>query len=237
MPDIKDFTLGIKAALKEGGTVTLEFPHLMRLIESLQFDTIYHEHFSYLSLHTVILIFKQAGLRIFDVEELKTHGGSLRVFGCHQDDSRAETDAIKRIISNEKLNRLHSLEPYQKFQSKVDYAKYALLTFLIEQKKQGKCAVAYGAAAKGNTLLNYAGIKPDLLTKVCDAAPAKQNKFMPGSHIPIVEPAMLREMKPDVVLILPWNISAEVAEQHSYIKDWGGRFFVAIPKVKFLECN
>ena len=237
VPDINDFTRGLKAALKSGGTITLEFPHLMRLIEHTQFDTVYHEHFSYLSLHTVSRIFKQAGLRVFDVEELSTHGGSLRIFGCHQNDSRVKTSSVNSMLSEEVSRGLQSLTTYKNFQARADKVKDDLLSFLIEQKCVGKKVAAYGAAAKGNTLLNYAGAKPDLLPFVCDAAPAKQGKYMPGSHIPIMKPEMLREVKPDVVLVLPWNITEEVAEQHSYIQEWGGQFAIAVPEMKIFEAN
>jgi hypothetical protein len=235
VPDINDFTLGLKAALKSTGTITLEFPHLMRLIEQTQFDTVYHEHFSYLSLYTVIRIFEQAGLRVFDVEELPTHGGSLRIFGCHSDDPRTNSESIGRMLEQEKSQGLQTLPVYDAFQSRADRVKDELLCFLLKQKREGKSVMAYGAAAKGNTLLNYAGIKPDLLSLVCDAARAKQGNFMPGSHIPIVKPEMLRDLKPDVVLVLPWNIAEEVSAQHSYIQEWGGQFFIAVPEIRTLE--
>ena len=237
VPDINDFTIGLKTALKPGGTITLEFPHLMRLIEYTQFDTVYHEHFSYLSLYTVSRVFEQAGLRIFDVEELSTHGGSLRVFGCHRDDSKAIEESVNSMLTEEASRGLQVLATYQEFQAKADQVKDELLSFLLTQKQEGRRVMAYGAAAKGNTLLNYAGVKPDLLSLVCDAALAKQGKFMPGSHVPIVKPEMLREVKPDVVLVLPWNIAKEVAVQHSYIREWGGQFAIAVPKMKTLEEN
>ena len=235
VPDINDFTIGLKAVLKPNGTVTLEFPHLMQLIEHTQFDTVYHEHFSYLSLYTVIRIFNQAGLRVFDVEKLSTHGGSLRIFGCHDSDPRESTESVQRLLEEEATHGLQALSTYSDFQSSADQVKDALLSFLLAQKREGKKVAAYGAAAKGNTILNYAGIKPDLLPIVCDAAPAKQGKFMPGSHIPILQPKILREVKPDVVLILPWNIADEVADQHSYIQEWRGQFVVGVPRLKTLE--
>jgi SAM-dependent methyltransferase len=234
VPDINDFTAGLKAALKPGGTVTLEFPHLLRMIEGAQFDTAYHEHFSYLSLHTVRRVFAEAGLRVFDVEELPTHGGSLRVFGCHEGDARAGSDAIARIDAAETAAGLRDLAVYRQFQARAETIKHNLLAFLIEQKRQGKTVAAYGAAAKGNTLLNFAGVRPDLLAFVCDAAPSKQGKFMPGSHIPILPPAALAERKPDVVLILPWNIAEEVRAQNALVREWGGRFVVAVPSLRFL---
>jgi SAM-dependent methyltransferase len=227
VPDINDFTLGIKAALKPGGTITLEFPHLMRLIEHTQFDTVYHEHFSYLSLFTVSRIFAKAGLRVWKVEELPTHGGSLRVFGCHATDSRSTEDSVAALLQEEQKRGLQQLDTYLSFQPRADKAKNDLLAFLIEQKRNGKKVAAYGAAAKGNTLLNYAGVKPDLLSFVCDAASAKQNKFMPGSHISILAPDALANEKPDFVLILPWNI-----EQNEFIRQWGGKFVTAVPKLE-----
>ena len=232
VPDINDFTLGLKAALKPGGTITLEFPHLMCLIQQAQFDTVYHEHFSYLSLNTVSNIFKTAGLKIWHVEKLSTHGGSLRIYGCHAEDGRQETEAMKVVLAEEASQGLQTLATYQGFQVRADRIKYDLLTFLIEQKRAGKKVVAYGAAAKGNTLLNYAGIKPDLLPFVCDAGPAKQGKYMPGSHIPILPPAVLQREDPDYVLILPWNIAAEVKQQNAALASSGAKFVVAVPALE-----
>lgn len=234
VPDINDFTAGLKAALKSGGTVTLEFPHLLRMIEGTQFDTVYHEHFSYLSLHTVRSLFEQAGLRVYDVEELPTHGGSLRVFGCHCDDPRADSASVAALIAAEAVGGLRDLATYRQFQSRAETIKNDLLAFLIEQRRAGKKVAAYGAAAKGNTLLNFAGVRPDLLPYVCDAAPSKQGKFMPGSHIPIFSPAALRELQPDYVLILPWNIAAEAQQQNADVRTWGGRFIVAVPSLQIL---
>lgn len=232
VPDINDFTRGLKAALKLGGTITLEFPHLMRLIEHTQFDTVYHEHFSYLSLYTVDRIFATAGLRVWNIEELPTHGGSLRVYGCHADDARKMTTTVSAMLAEEARRGLQTLATYQNFQARADRVKDDLLAFLIEQKRAGKKVAAYGAAAKGNTLLNYAGVKPDLLPFVCDAAAAKQGKFMPGSHIPIFAPKALRERKPDYVLILPWNIADEVVKTHESVREWGGKFVVAVPALR-----
>ena len=232
VPDINDFTRGLKAALKSTGTITLEFPHLMQLIEYSQFDTVYHEHFSYLSLYTVSRIFEQAGLRIFDVEELTTHGGSLRVYGCHADDLRTNSAEVDKILCEEEKRGLQDLSTYEAFQRRADNVKNDLLTFLIEKKRQDKAVVAYGAAAKGNTLLNYAGVKPDLLPIVCDAASAKQGKFMPGSHIPILSPEALAEHKPDYIVILPWNIADEVTKQFSHLHEEGARFVTAVPKLE-----
>jgi len=234
VPDINDFTRGLKAALKPGGTITLEFPHLMRLIEFNQFDTIYHEHFSYLSLGTVKRIFSAVGLRIWNVEELSTHGGSLRVYGCHLDDARQVLPTVEIILKNEKESGLEDLRVYSTFQDKADSIKNDFLEFLITQKKLGKKVAAYGAAAKGNTLLNYAGVKPDLLPYVCDAAPAKQGKFMPGSHIPIFEPNRLFNESLDCVVIFPWNISDEVVKQNQKLKNAGVRFLTVVPELRYL---
>ena len=235
VPDINDFTAGLKAALKPGGTITLEFPHLLQLIEHNQFDTVYHEHFSYLSLFTVMQVFSKAGLRIWNVEELSTHGGSLRVYGCHVEDTREENLSVSSILRKEQEHGLQDINTYRDFQLKVDRVKNDLLTFLIDQKRQGKKVAAYGAAAKGNTLLNYAGVKPDLMSFVCDAAQSKQGKFLPGSHIPILQPAVLREEKPDYILILPWNIQEEVVRKTDYVREWGGKFVIAVPSLKKLE--
>ena len=234
VPDINDFTKGLRTALKLGGTITLEFPHLMQLLEHTQFDTVYHEHFSYLSLYSVSQIFAQAGLRVWDVEELPTHGGSLRVYGCHSDDVRASAPTVKLMLEEEMRRGMRSLETYQAFQLRADRVKDDLLLFLIEQKRFGKSVAGYGAAAKGCTLLNYAGTKPDLLPYVCDAAPSKQGKYLPGTHIPILHPDVMRESKPDIVLILPWNIQEEVMQQMAYVREWGGKFAVAVPSIKVL---
>ncbi len=231
VPDINDFTVGLKAALKPGGTITLEFPHLLRLITGTQFDTVYHEHFSYLSLYTVQRIFAPQGLRVWDVEHLPTHGGSLRVFGVHWEDSRSETPAVRQVLDDEAGADLRDLPVYQHFQLRADRIKDDLLAYLIEQKRVGRTVAAYGAAAKGNTLLNYAGVKPDLLPFVCDAAPSKQGKFLPGSHIPILLPAVLTERCPDDLLILPWNIADEIRFQLSDLAARGARFVTAVPEL------
>jgi SAM-dependent methyltransferase len=234
VPDINDFTNGLRIALKPGGTINLEFPHLKNLIEQNQFDTVYHEHFSYLSLIAVSRIFEKAGLRIFDLEQLPTHGGSLRIYGCHTHDPRADTPAVVAMIAEEKAFGLQDIALFQAFQQKADKVKNDFLAFLIEQKRAGKSVAAYGAAAKGNTLMNYAGMKHDLVGFVCDAAPSKQNKFMPGSHIPILHPDEIAKRKPDWVVILPWNIAAEVVQQQAQIKSWGGQFVIAVPEIKVL---
>ena len=234
VPDINDFTAGLKTALKPGGTITLEFPHLMRLIEYTQFDTIYHEHYSYYSLHTVSRIFAEAGLRIYDVEELSTHGGSLRIYGCHDEDKRSPLPSVSSLLAKEESHGLHSLETYSVFQQQADRVKHELLTFLVEKKRAGKRIAAYGAAAKGNTLLNYAGVKKDLIAYVCDAAPSKQGKFLPGSRIPILASTALKEDKPNVVLVLPWNIADEIMQQHAYVRNWGGEFVVSVPRIEII---
>ena len=231
VPDINDFTRGLKAALKSNGTITLEFPHLMRLIEHTQFDTVYHEHFSYLSLYTVDRIFKAAGLRVWDVDQLPTHGGSLRIYGCHTEDTRDTNENVIALLAEEARCGIKTLETYQKFQARADKVKNDLLTFLIEQKTAGKKVAAYGAAAKGNTLLNYAGVKPDLLPFVCDAAAAKQGKYMPGSHIPILPPSALAKSTPDYVLILPWNIAPEVKQQSAALAVQAVKFVTAVPEL------
>ena len=234
VPDINDFSAGMKTLLKPHGVITLEFPHLLRLLEHTQFDTVYHEHFSYLSLYTVCRVFKEAGLRVWDVEELSTHGGSLRVYGCHEADARDEMPAVARLLIEEQRLGLRELSTYTGFQPRADRIKNDLLSFLIDQNRQGKSVAAYGAAAKGNTLLNYAGIKPDLLPYVCDAAPSKQGKLLPGSHIPVLNPDVLPKRRPDTVLILPWNIQEEVIGQLNFIRDWDGKFAVAVPEMKIL---
>ena len=231
VPDINDFTCGLKIALKKGGTITLEFPHLLRLIELGQFDTVYHEHFSYLSLQTVSRIFEKSGLRVFDVESLSTHGGSLRIFGCHDDDPRQVAESVEKVLRQERQGGLQTLATYSAFQLRADKIKDDLLVFLIDCKRRGHSVAAYGAAAKGNTLMNYAGIKSDLVHYVCDAAAAKQGKFMPGSHLPILPPTAIAERRPKYVLILPWNLKAEVTEQLSYIREWGGKFVSAVPEL------
>jgi SAM-dependent methyltransferase len=234
VPDINDFTRGMKTLLKPGGTITLEFPHLMGLIEQTQFDTVYHEHFSYLSLYTVYHIFKKAGLRVFNVEELPTHGGSLRVYGCHREDGREDAGAVASLLREERDFGLQNIELYQSFQSRADRVKNNFLAFLLKQKAEGKTVAAYGAAAKGNTLLNYAGVKPDLLPYVVDRSPGKLGKFLPGSRIPIVSEERLQKERPNFIVILPWNIKEEITKQLAYVRDWGGRIVTAVPKLEVL---
>lgn len=236
VPDLNDFVAGVALILKPGGVATFEFPHLLRLIEGNQFDTIYHEHFSYLSLIAVRRIFEVAGLSIFDVEELSTHGGSLRVFAQRHDMGRQPISSeVNRILKVEKEAGMHRSDYYAGFQKRAEKVKNNLISFLLEAKRQGKTVAAYGAAAKGNTLLNFAGIRADLLSFVVDRNPAKLGKFLPGSRIPIVQEAYLQLTKPDYVLILPWNIKEEVIKQLAYVRTWGGRFVVAISKLEVLD--
>jgi hypothetical protein len=234
VPDINDFTCGLAELLKPQGVVTLEFPHLLQLERNTQFDTVYHEHFSYLSLGAVQRIFAAAALRIWDVEELPTHGGSLRVYGCLSSAKWTMTDRVAKVLALEQAEGLDCVETYTAFQVRADKIKNDLLTFLIEQKRVGKRVAAYGAAAKGNTLLNYAGIKPDLLPYVCDAAAAKQGKYLPGSHVPILAPDALRSTMPDQILILPWNIADEVRGQLADLAAQGVKFVTAVPELKTL---
>ncbi len=232
VPDINDFTRGLKAALKPDGVVTLEFPHLMRLIEHTQFDTVYHEHFSYLSLNVVARIFASAGLKVWDVEQLATHGGSLRIYGCHAGHARAPSPAVAALLDEEARNGLQSLAGYRDFQARADRVRDGLLEFLLAQKRACKSVAAYGAAAKGNTLLNYAGVKSDLIPFVCDAAVAKQGKFLPGSHIPILPPSALADRRPYYILILPWNIADEVKQANAGLAAQGTRFVTAVPRLE-----
>jgi len=235
VPKILDFTKGLKRALKRGGTINLEFPHVMRLIEQAQFDTIYHEHFSYLSLDIVRNVFASEGLRVFDVEELATHGGSLRIHGCHDDDDRETKAAVRDLLQRERDFGLDKLKTYQGFQIKANSLKNELLGFLIKQKANGKIVVGYGAAAKGNTILNYAGIKSDLLPSVFDASKAKQGKFLPGSHIPIKSPKDLASADVDYILILPWNISSELIQELKANSLKRATFVLAIPELRLLS--
>lgn len=233
VPDINDFVAGLKIALKPSGVVTMEFPHLLQLVENNQFDTIYHEHFSYLSFHTVRQIFAAHGLEMFDVEELSTHGGSLRVFAGHaEDETKAETENVQNLLAKERNAGLLNLDYYAKFQAAADKVKVDLLDFLIKQKRAGKTVAAYGAAAKGNTLLNYCGVKKDFVEFVVDASPHKQGRFLPASHIPVVDESFIKREKPDFVIILPWNIKEEIISQLNYIREWNGKFVVAIPALE-----
>ncbi|MES2893034.1 MAG: class I SAM-dependent methyltransferase [Bacteroidota bacterium] len=236
VPDIIDFVTGMKTILKENGVVTMEFPHLMQLVDNNQFDTIYHEHFSYLSFHTVKKIFEAAGLVMFDVEEIRTHGGSLRIFAKHAaDNSKDIAPSVAALLQKEKEKGLTGLDYYDNFQEKTFTVKLDFTSFLLEQKRLGKKVAAYGAAAKGNTLLNYCGIKNDLIEFVVDANPHKQNKFLPGSHIPVVDEAYLKNEQPAFVVIMPWNIKEEIIDQLDYIRSWGGQFVTAVPNLQIID--
>ena len=235
VPDINDFVSGFTILLKPNGVATFEFPHLLRLIKENQFDTIYHEHFSYLSLTALETIFKKNGLQIFDVEEYPTHGGSLRIFAQRFDTGTCTvTEQTTELRKREVDAGMNSGEFYKGFQKKADVVKDRLLTFLIEAKRDSKRVVAYGAAAKGNTLLNYAGVRPDLLSYVVDKNPSKQNKYMPGSRIPIKGEEYLKDDRPDYVVILPWNLKNEVMGQLNYIKENGGKFVIVVPELKII---
>ncbi|HET6145679.1 MAG TPA: class I SAM-dependent methyltransferase [Candidatus Acidoferrales bacterium] len=236
VPDIKDFVSGLKLALKPRGIITAEFPHLFRLIEANQFDTIYHEHFSYFSLLTIQEIFANGGLKIFDVEELTTHGGSLRIYACHEDAASPRAGSGVSLLRDlEVAAGLRDLKTYSSFDESVRETKRSLLNLLIRLKREGKSVVGYGAPAKGNTLLNHCGIGKDFLDYTVDISPHKQNLFLPGTHIPIFAPEQIRITQPDYVLILPWNLRDEITEQLAYIREWGGRFIIPIPNPEVLE--
>jgi len=233
VPDIDDFVKGLKTALGEHGVITMEFPHLLRLVEECQFDTIYHEHFSYLSFLSVKNIFSSNGLEMFDVEELTTHGGSLRIFAKHKDDLEHLISPNVELLLNKEIEAgMNTMAYYEGFQDRVEEVKLNSLEFLIRQKRQGKKVMGYGAAAKGNTLLNFCGIHgTDMIGAVVDASPHKQNKFLPGSHIPVVSMEKIKEEKPDYIVILPWNLKNEISNSLSFTKEWGGKLVVFIPTV------
>lgn len=235
VPDIVDFVGGMKILLAEKGVITMEFPHLMQLVNNNQFDTIYHEHFSYLSFHTVQRIFAGAGLEMFDVEEIPTHGGSLRIYAKHNEDQSKEiSPRVAALLKKEAEQGMNEMAYYEGFQQKALQVKLGLLDFLIDQKRADRKVAAYGAAAKGNTLLNYCGVKNDLIGFVVDANPNKQNKWLPASHIPVVKEDVLKAEKPDYVIILPWNIQEEIIAQLSYIREWGGQFVIPVPQLTIL---
>jgi 2-polyprenyl-3-methyl-5-hydroxy-6-metoxy-1,4-benzoquinol methylase len=236
VPDIRGFTAGMAHVIKPEGVISLEFPHLLQLIRHSQFDTIYHEHISYLSLRAVERIFEAHGLRVFDVEELPTHGGSLRVMGCLNEYRKHEDGAwLLKLRDDEAKAGLDSDDAYQGFEKQVQKIKNALLEFLNQTKRDGKSVAAYGAAAKGNTLLNYCGIKKDLIAYVVDRSPHKQGRYLPGSHLPIHAPEKLFETKPDYILILPWNLKDEICHDMAEAKTWGGKFVVTMPEVTILN--
>lgn len=233
VPDINDFVGGMKIALKGDGVITMEFPHLLQLVKNNQFDTIYHEHFSYLSFTTVQKIFAANGLTLFDVQELPTHGGSLRIFARHEnDETKTILPSVQLLLEKELTAGMNKIDFYRGFQSKADGIKIEFLNFLIRAKKENKHIAAYGAAAKGNTLLNYCGVRKDFVSFVVDASPHKQGKYLPGSHVPVVTEDWIRKHKPDYIIILPWNIKEEVRNQLSYISEWKGKFVTAIPQIE-----
>ena len=236
VPGLNDFVAGMKILLKPEGVITMEFPHLIRLIEENQFDTIYHEHFSYFSLLSVSRVFAVHGLRVFDVEELPTHGGSLRIYGCHvEDETKPESERASELAARERQGAYDQLETYRAYAGRVQEEKRDILSFLIDLKRQGLSIAGYGAPAKGNTLLNFCGIGTDFLDYTVDVNPSKQGHLLPGSHIPIRAPAALRETRPDVVLILPWNLREEITKEHAYVREWGGRFASRAPAMRILE--
>ncbi|BDV43033.1 SAM-dependent methyltransferase [Geotalea uraniireducens] len=233
VPDVNDFVKGMKLLLKPRGVITMEFPHLVRLMEENQFDTIYHEHFSYFSFISAEKIFAAHGLTLFDVEELPTHGGSLRIYARHnEDDSRPVAPAVQSLVAREIAAGIDRIDTYAAFTEQVKETKRKLLDFLIAARRQGKSIAGYGAPGKGNTLLNYCGIRTDFLDFTVDRNPYKQGKFLPGTHIPIFSPERIAETKPDYVLILPWNFKDEIMEQMAFIREWGGQFVVPIPEVR-----
>ncbi len=232
VPDINDFVAGIAEVLAPAGAASIEFPHLLQLVRHGQFDTIYHEHFSYLSLHTVQRIARGAELAVWDVEELPTHGGSLRVWLQHASHPRAATDRVHALLAAEREAGMLQPSFYEGFQRRCEAIKNALLSFLIEQKQAGRSVAAYGAAAKGNTLLNYAGVRPDLLPYVVDASPHKQGRFLPGSRIPVLSPERLLAQRPHFILILPWNLREEVTTQLAPAREWGAKFVTAVPRLR-----
>ncbi len=234
VPDLNDFVGGMPLVLRPEGVITLEFPHLLCLIEQTQFDTLYHEHFSYLSLSALLPVFARAGLRVFDVQHLPTHGGSLRVFACHQDASHLASAGVQACLDAELKAGLTTLAPYQAFAEAVRDAKQNLLDFLVATRRAGKRVAGYGAPAKGNTLLNYCGVGTDLIDFTVDRNPHKQGTLLPGSRIPVLAPAAIDAERPDYVLILPWNLREEIVGQMAHIRDWGGQFVVAIPEIRCL---
>jgi len=232
VPDLNDFVKGMKIVLKSTGVITMEFPHLQRLVDECQFDTIYHEHFSYFSFITVEQVFAKHGITLFDVDELPTHGGSLRIYGRHTEDaSKPVSDRVVELREREARLGYKGIELYKSFSERVMATKRDILQFMIDAKRQGKTIAGYGAPAKGNTLLNYCGIRTDMISYTVDRSPHKQGSFLPGTRIPIYAPEKIRETKPDYVFILPWNLKDEVMQQMVHIRDWGGKFVIPIPSV------
>lgn len=236
VPDLNDFVEGMKILLKPQGTITMEFPHLLQLIEHNQFDTIYHEHYSYLSLTTVCQLFKSHNLSIYDVEQLETHGGSLRIFACHSDnDDLQVSQTVHTLLEKETLFGMSNIEMYKGFHNDAVQLKRQIMSFLIDMKEKGHTIAGYGAPAKGNTLINYCGIDRDYLDYTVDRSPYKQGTFLPGSRIPVYSPEQLKETKPDYIFILPWNLKEEIMEQTSFIREWGGKWIVPVPEVTVIE--
>jgi SAM-dependent methyltransferase len=234
VPDVNDFVAGLEVLLGRGGTITMEFPHLRRLMDENQFDTIYHEHFSYLSFTVVREIFAAHGLRVFDVERLPTHGGSLRIFAAHRSDPRGETEAAAALAREEAGDGFRTIARYRSFSAQVEETKRNLLEFLIQARRDGKTVAAYGAPGKGNTLLNYCGIRTDFVEYAVDRNPYKHGRYTPGTHIPIHAPERLRQTRPDYILILPWNLKDEIVAQLAYVREWGAKFVVPIPRVEVI---
>jgi len=233
VPDLNDFVKGLKVLLESDGVITMEFPHLMRLIEGNQFDTIYHEHFSYFSFTSAKRIFSEHGLSIFDVDEISTHGGSLRIYACHSEDqSKVTSESVENLLKREEVDGFKNPDFYLTFNEKVKATKRSVLDFMNKIKNQGKSIVGYGAPAKGNTLLNYCGIGKDYMDYTVDRSPHKQGYFLPGTHIPIYHPNQIKETKPDYLVILPWNLKDEIMEQMAYIRSWSGKFVILIPEIK-----
>ena len=235
VPGTLDFVKGFATLLKPEGIATFEFPHVLNLIEEIQFDTIYHEHFFYLSLHTVELVFAAAGLRVFDVEEVPTHGGSLRLFACRKEASHREAANVEAMRQKEHAARLDGIEGYEGFDARVREVKRGFRDFLARAKAENKRVAAYGAAAKGNTFLNYCGVGTNDIECVFDRSREKQGHLLPGSHLPVLAPESIAKIRPDYLIILPWNLAREISASHAYIKDWGGRFVIALPKIEILE--
>lgn len=234
VPDINDFIEGISILLKPGGVVTMEFPHLLRLMQETQFDTIYHEHYYYYTLAAVQKMLAAHGLALFDLEQLPTHGGSLRIYACKSDEKGGvkQAPAVNDVLAAERAAELDRLTGYLGFQKKISHIRHSVMRFLLDAAQTGKSVIGYGAAAKGNTLLNYFGIRRDLLPCVVDASPQKQGKFLPGSRIPVYAPEIIREIRPDYLFVLAWNLIDEIMEQHSYIRDWNGKFVTAVPELQ-----
>jgi hypothetical protein len=236
VPDLNDFVCGLKVLLKPGGVITMEFPHLMRLVEEVQFDTIYHEHFSYFSFSAANRVFAAHGLTLFDVDQLPTHGGSLRIYARHEEErSKPIEDSVRALLEREDAAGYNRIDAYLQFAERVKQEKRAILSFFIDAKERGRTIVAYGAPAKGNTLLNYCGIGTDFIDYTVDRNPHKQGRFLPGTHIPIRAVEEIGRTKPDLLFILPWNLADEIMDQMAFVREWGGRFLVTTPELRVQE--